>query len=56
MVSFALYKGHATRGSFSCNLQRNKRRIATAKTIAHVTPHFRNLQSNKTLRCKLQEK
>ena len=27
-----------------------------AKTVARVTPHFRDLQRNKMLRCKLQEK
>ena len=30
--------------------------LQVAKTIARVTPHFRNLQCNKMLRCKLQEK
>ena len=29
--------------------------LQVAKTVARVTPHFRNLQCNKMLRCKLQE-
>ena len=49
-------KGPVTRGNFSCNLQRNAVARQVAEEIARVTPPLCNLQRNKKLRDKLQEK